>query len=130
MKCGEWRCAAHHFRPPTPAPCFPEVASDGIEPPFPERRSGVVPLDHEAEDRARPHSTIMRGDAVEGRRRSSRGGGRTHRVTRLSTWPLCRIAYSTVSAGFAKRETSCRPGGRTRPWKLMRLPWTLVRLRR
>ena len=51
---------------------------------------------------------------------SSRDGSRTHRFTRLSTWPLCQIAYSAAS---------CRSGSRTRQAEVMSLCWALAHLR-
>lgn len=59
-------------------------------------------------------------------RMSGRGERRTHKITRLSgtdrrlVAPLCLFAYPAASG---------RPGGRTRRSELMRLRWTLVRLR-
>ena len=49
---------------------------------------------------------------------SNRGGSRTHKVTRLSTSPLCQFAYPAMSSSGS--------GSRTRRAELMRLGWALA----
>ena len=57
-------CCRNTYRPSR------RLIPDGVEPSPPACRAGVVPLDHGTEN--------------------DRGGSRTHRITRLSTWSLCQ----------------------------------------
>jgi hypothetical protein len=89
---------------------------------IPDHRSAAVPDSNHHFPGRRP-GVLALGPQD---RMSDRGGRRTHKITRLSgtdrrlVAPLCLFAYPAASG---------RPGGRTRRSELMRLRWTLVRLR-
>ena len=69
-----------------------KVIPDGIEPSFPGRQPGVVAV------------------GPRDRRSSSRGGSRTHKVTRLSTSPLCQVC---VPGHVQVAGPGVAPGGRS-----------------
>src|SRR5262245_2547147 len=80
----------------------------GIEPRFPACDTGVVPLDQQPSQAVIPDGLEPSlpgcgpGVFAAGPRDhsgSSRGGSRTHKVTSLSNWPLCRFAYSAICGG-------------------------------
>src|SRR5947207_5631650 len=96
-----------------PAPMDPW----GIEPQFPACDAGVFPLDEEPERLHRRREEPSAG----GRRQSARAPGLSFLptadappsevaevgleptdLTRLSTWPLCRFAYSATSSGSSQ----------------------------
>ena len=103
----------------TSSPLSPEVRP-GIEPGLPPYRGGVLPEHLQTISQVIPDGVEPSLSWLSPRRRcrwttgsfvSDRGGSRTHRVTRLSTSPLCQFAYPAVS---------CRSGSRTRRSRLMR----------